>query len=395
MAERDSRKERKIEEMVLVKNENETPYMEKDVIVIQTASGKNGAVYEVVNSNNERVGIIGENGKFRYDEKYRENLRKKMGPFFNELELDSREFDVILHEKEKEQQKQNDEASLQQRIEADNAKKALENEKREKEELEEDKNNTDNMENKEVNVSEEERNGKPKEKVGMTEGEIKKYASAEFIDPVYAKQFVPNLNNQDIGSLRLVWFDDGPKMMVKENDTNRYVEIPAYIGTKSGYGPIDNISHGKEELDSASGRVLTIKTRDNKPVKLDVSMSGGEMIVKDVSNRDNDPNLEAVQIRTQTYRSVESDIVKIDNEKNRDGTVDEMEKEELGIESNQNLTDEEIEKYLADKDSDVRDEVLDRLDGKEVNLKQLEKLTEDVEYDMEWVPGYRGHERRQ
>ena len=48
MVNKDSRVVREIEEFVLVNNEKQSPYMEKDVVIRVIGEGKNGTISEVV-----------------------------------------------------------------------------------------------------------------------------------------------------------------------------------------------------------------------------------------------------------------------------------------------------------------------------------------------------------
>ena len=391
MVNKDSRVVREIEEFVLVNNEKQSPYMEKDVVIRVIGKGKNGTIAEVVNKDNVRIGIIGEDNKFQFDKNYKENLQKKMGPYFKELKLDSKDFDVVIHEKIEEKKRDDEERQnkIRQAEEIERAKKLNEENK-------ENKKDVKNMENERKIDNKNNKQNDEKEKNYMNEKELEQYPNAKIKDYEYAKQLVPNLNEQDFFEVRVVWMDKGPQLMVKEHNEDKFVEIPAYMGARTQYGEMDNIDHGEERENEKMGKVLTIRNRNGELVTLDVQMSVDELEIRDVSDLDRDGDREGVQIRTETYKPAHPEASKVQEEKEQDGTLDERDKEKLGIETDENrvLNNEEIEDILSHEDDDVREEVEDRLKDKEVTKKELDKLIEDVEFDIEYVPGYGEHQRR-
>lgn len=124
MKERDTRDYKEIEDFVLVNNEQNPIYGAKNVQVKPIAIGKNGIQYEIADKQGDRIGIVDDNKKFKFDEKYKAILKEKIGKFYYELGMDDvfqyDVMEVLRIQAEKEKNKKEELAGENERNENNN-----------------------------------------------------------------------------------------------------------------------------------------------------------------------------------------------------------------------------------------------------------------------------------
>lgn len=105
MNERDSRNQKEIEEFILVKNDKTPIFRETDVIVRPIAIGKNGPEFEVLDKENNRIGIVKDDKTFQFDIQYEKELKERMGDYYNLLGFEQ---EILKYDVVKELQKQDE-----------------------------------------------------------------------------------------------------------------------------------------------------------------------------------------------------------------------------------------------------------------------------------------------
>lgn len=105
MNERDSRNQKEIEEFILVKNDKTPIFRETDVVVRPIAIGKNGPEFEVLDKENNRIGIVKDDKTFQFDIQYEKELKERMGDYYNLLGFEQ---EILKYDVVKELQKQDE-----------------------------------------------------------------------------------------------------------------------------------------------------------------------------------------------------------------------------------------------------------------------------------------------
>ena len=394
MAERDTRNQKEIEEFILVNNEKNSTYMERNVSVRPIAMGKNGPVFEVLTQSNERIGIVGDDKRFKFDEKYKAELMKKMGPYFKQLALDSSalEADVIaMIEKQKNQDKERQQEERRKYEAQEELKKVNEIVQNKDENGENNK-----VKNMEVNSNEKQGN-KDEEQLIMSKKEMEQYPRALIKDREYARQLVSNTDELDYYTVTVVMIDGYPKVMAQLNNTDNYVELPTYMGGRTEMGKIDSIEHGKEEEDIGRGNAITLINRNGELVTIDVRITnGGEVELRDASRDiDNDGDVDATRIETKSYtpaKPAASKVAEVQEE------IDSKKKDELQIHTDEPLSNKQIKEMLDESEvsEDGRRNIIEKISG-EINREELQNLidneiareeNEKEEDEEELEPGY-------
>ena len=105
MNERDSRNQKEIEEFILIKNDKTPIFRETDVVVRPIAIGKNGPEFEVLDKENNRIGIVKDDKTFQFDIQYEKELKERMGDYYNLLGFEQ---EILKYDVVKELQKQDE-----------------------------------------------------------------------------------------------------------------------------------------------------------------------------------------------------------------------------------------------------------------------------------------------
>lgn len=106
MVERDTRDYKELGDFVLVNNEHNQIFGAKDVQVRPIAIGRNGVQYEIADKQGSIIGIVDDNKKFKFDEKYKSILKEKMGKFYYELGMDDVFQYDVMEELRKQEEKE-------------------------------------------------------------------------------------------------------------------------------------------------------------------------------------------------------------------------------------------------------------------------------------------------
>jgi len=105
MSERDTRNYKELEEFILVKDDQTPIFREIDVKVRPIAIGKNGPEFEIIDKDNNRIGIVKDDKTFQFDIQYEKELKERMGDYYNLLGFEQ---EILKYDVVKELQKQDE-----------------------------------------------------------------------------------------------------------------------------------------------------------------------------------------------------------------------------------------------------------------------------------------------
>ena len=369
MGERDSRKQKVIEEFVLVNNEKDTVYEEKNVKVEKIAIGKKGPVFRAITEDGVEIGIIGDDKKLKKTDEYEKFLMEKLGPYYKVLGLDSGNLEADVMEMVKEQQ----DKEKQDYKEQDNERQRRVEEQNERQKQVESNNEPkrEQPENVVNNQNEITKNYRDNNQLVLTRKELQQHQFALIKDRDFAREIVPNSDEYDFSRVCIVMVDGKPKVMAQINNTDEFAEIPTYMGAKTEMGQIDSIENGEEKEDIGKGDVITLLNRNGERVKIDARFSGGEIEVRDITDdKDNDGDKEGTLIDTRTYTSTRASASKVAGKE-----LSNKEKEDLGITTSEVNSDEPL------TNSQIK-EMLDESEVSENGRRNIiEKISGDIKKD--------------
>ncbi len=350
MKDKNTRKQIEIEEFILVNNEKNPTYLEKNVKVKPIGIGTKGPIFEVTDAKGEKIGIVRDDKVFEFDKQYQKNLEKNMGLYYKALKLDS----TVLK------------ADVQKMIKEQEKRKINENLKYKKqyttEDLEKTKNNKDKYENLEQRNQQNQQKHQSQQNYQnhhienkktnkpLTEGDINKYKNVTIND----YEFISTLVDPyvyDVKKAKMVNMNGKFKLMIQKNNSDEYVEVENYVSKETNIGKIDTIEKNKEERDIGLGSTVTYISRQGGRVELNINQTDtGEIEIRKMNDIDNDGTKEGMKISTD-YNKTTQRMSDYDNIENKD--INEV-KDENNIRTQEinkgPLTIEQIKKILDKKD---------------------------------------------
>lgn len=406
-----------LEEFVLVKNDNTPIFREADVKVRPIAIGKNGPEYEILDKEDNRIGLVNDEKIFIFENEYKETLKKRMGKMYDYLGFDKEELKIDIKQK---------------LIEQDKKKKQQNNEERNYEDIEENlkdekEKNEDADKNKKIQQNK--KNPQKKEKVekseSLTKKELNSYNNVQVTDFEFVADMI-NPNEYNIYDTYFVNKDGNFQMMAWNRYEKKYDKIEELTSKENKLGKLDTIEKNREETEIGRGTEVTYLNRfgdrvDINFIQLDSGEIEGRVSAKnregdlensDKGDLDKDGDVEGIKIRTalddknpniKSFDHINEDmnVVKKENDINSD----EINEGILNKEQIEEVIDEKIdEEVISEKDKSnvyIKLAELDNID--EITKSELEDIIDDVasetkekdvdndrsredDEDDEWVP---------
>lgn len=279
MNERDSRIEKYLDEFVLVKNDGNPILRETDVTVRPIAIGKNGPEFEILDKDNNRIGIVKEDKTFVFDKQYQAELKEQLKEFYEKIgfEEDNLKYDVIKELQKQDEKEKNNENERQNNTQ--NTKEI--------------NSDTSKNNNPEKNDSKEKRLSITKEEIeeNFENGDNKIQVNAFTIikdDNILNKLGLPT--SADRNTVSIAEIDDADKsykLLYREVGTNEIKEIEPVA---DGYEPncteeVIRYRDGQSYTESMQGTRLQVS--QNKESELCIRNIYGQLNIESVDRQDN------------------------------------------------------------------------------------------------------------
>lgn len=394
---------RNLDELVLTRNDKTPIFREKTVKVQQIGEGKNGPEFEILDDNDNRIGIVKDDKTFIFDEKYKKELKAKIGQMYNLLGFDKEKIELDVLEKIKEQEEKDKTNS--------NIKENPQVNKKtdEKDEIK--------KEVKQQKIIKPEEKKKEKKDNSLTEKELKSYNNVKIKDFEFAADMV-NPNEYNIYDTYFINKDGKFHMMALNMYTGKYDEVQEYLRKDLNIGSQDTIEKNKEETEIGIAQKVTYKDRYGDRVELNYNQLDSGEIEARVSQRhreggktgdiDRDGDDEGIKIATDRDRVnpkvKQFDHIKEDvNEIKENNYIesDEINQGELSTQQIREVINEKIEEEVISEQDEV--ELIQAISVKyptnNPTREQLEELIDEfvqnreekeIEHDddEEREPGY-------
>lgn len=367
MGERDSRNQKELEEFVLVKNDKTPIFRETDVKVRPIAIGKNGPEFEVVDKEDKRIGIVKDDKTFQFDSKYKEELKEKMGSYYDLLNFENEvlKYDVIKElqkqdekEKKDEHQKERNNSNLQKKTE----------------EQEKDNNKLEKNENKKsLPITKEEL----EEKIGK---EIYAFTIINEDDVLDDMHLTGNVDKNCV-LIAEVEGEDEFQVLYRENGTGEIKDIKPKEYQDSSIEEVTRLKNNKETKESMGSR---IKINEDNDLEFSVKKEYGQIKINRVMRKENGEKILS-EIITDIGYPTEQEYNRMQDERlNQNGKIS----------GNSLLTEEEVKTKINEiverigkiNNKKVKEMVLDRVEGIQENLtmEELEEIIDecDDEYSI-------------
>lgn len=367
MGERDSRNQKELEEFVLVKNDKTPIYRETDVKVRPIAIGKNGPEFEVVDKEDKRIGIVKDDKTFEFDKEYKEELKEKMGSYYDLLNFENEvlKYDVIKElqkqdekEKKDEHQKERNNSNLQKKTE----------------EQEKDNNKLEKNENKKSLPITKEELG---EKIGK---EIYAFTIINEDDVLDDMHLTGNVDKNCV-LIAEVEGEDEFQVLYRENGTGEIKDIKPKEYQDSSIEEVTRLKNNKETKESMGTR---IKINEDNDLEFSVKKEYGQIKINRVMRKENGEKILS-EIITDIGYPTEQEYNRMQDERlNQNGKIS----------GNSLLTEEEVKTKINEigerigkiNNKKVKEMVLDRVEGIQENLtmEELEEIIDecDDEYSI-------------
>lgn len=367
MGERDSRNQKELEEFVLVKNDKTPIFRETDVKVRPIAIGKNGPEFEVVDKEDKRIGIVKDDKTFQFDSKYKEELKEKMGSYYDLLNFENEvlKYDVIKElqkqdekEKKDEHQKERNNSNLQKKTE----------------EQEKDNNKLEKNENKKSLPITKEELG---EKIGK---EIYAFTIINEDDVLDDMHLTGNVDKNCV-LIAEVEGEDEFQVLYRENGTGEIKDIKPKEYQDSSIEEVTRLKNNKETKESMGTR---IKINEDNDLEFSVKKEYGQIKINRVMRKENGEKILS-EIITDIGYPTEQEYNRMQDERlNQNGKIS----------GNSLLTEEEVKTKINEiverigkiNNKKVKEMVLDRVEGIQENLtmEELEEIIDecDDEYSI-------------
>lgn len=367
MGERDSRNQKELEEFVLVKNDKTPIFRETDVKVRPIAIGKNGPEFEVVDKEDKRIGIVKDDKTFEFDKEYKEELKEKMGSYYDLLNFENEvlKYDVIKElqkqdekEKKDEHQKERNNSNLQKKTE----------------EQEKDNNKLEKNENKKSLPITKEELG---EKIGK---EIYAFTIINEDDVLDDMHLTGNVDKNCV-LIAEVEGEDEFQVLYRENGTGEIKDIKPKEYQDSSIEEVTRLKNNKETKESMGTR---IKINEDNDLEFSVKKEYGQIKINRVMRKENGEKILS-EIITDIGYPTEQEYNRMQDERlNKNGKIS----------GNSLLTEEEVKTKINEigerigkiNNKKVKEMVLDRVEGIQENLtmEELEEIIDecDDEYSI-------------
>ena len=367
MGERDSRNQKELEEFVLVKNDKTPIFRETDVKVRPIAIGKNGPEFEVVDKEDKRIGIVKDDKTFQFDSKYKEELKEKMGSYYDLLNFENEvlKYDVIKElqkqdekEKKDEHQKERNNSNLQKKTE----------------EQEKDNNKLEKNENKKsLPITKEEL----EEKIGK---EIYAFTIINEDDVLDDMHLTGNVDKNCV-LIAEVEGEDEFQVLYRENGTGEIKDIKPKEYQDSSIEEVTRLKNNKETKESMGTR---IKINEDNDLEFSVKKEYGQIKINRVMRKENGEKILS-EIITDIGYPTEQEYNRMQDERlNQNGKISGnslLTEEEVKI-----IINEIVERIGKINNKKVKEMVLDRVEGIQENLtmEELEEIIDecDDEYSI-------------
>lgn len=265
MVEKDSRNLKEIEEFILVKNDETPIFRETDVKVRPVAIGKKGPVFEIIDKDNNRIGIVKDDKTFQFDPKYKTQLKELMGSYYDLLKFEE---EVLKYDVVKELQKQDEKEISNQNKE----------DKKEEDREKEDKKDLEKKEEKETGVP-----------VTKEELEEKGYDINAFtmITDEYVLKDMDLPNSADKNCVLIAEVEGTYKCLYRENGTGDFIEQEPENYKENSIEEVDRLENNKQYEESIGTRMMCNRDKD---LELSIKKENGQLkigrITKDETGKE-------------------------------------------------------------------------------------------------------------
>ena len=384
----------KLDEIILTRQDKTPILREADVKVKQIAIGKNGLEYEILDSDDRRIGIVKDDNTFVFDSKYKDELKEKMGPMFDVIGFDKQKIELDVEEKIKEQEERNKGNEF---IQKDNVKV---------------KNAGNEQKNYEGVKDTEARDN------SITKEQLESYNNVKIKDFEFVADMV-SPNEYNIYDSYFINKDGKFHMVALNLYTGKYEEVEEYLRKDLAIGKQDTLENNRDENEIGINQKVTYKDRYGDMQELNYNqLDSGEIEVR-VSFRhregsktgdiDRDGDEEGIKISTDRDRNnpkvknfdhIENDINSV-KEKNSVNS-NEINQGELSITQIKEIIAQKIEENVIMEQDEMKvvQAISQKYPSNNPTLEQLEQLIDEytlnkeenqVEHDdagKEREPGY-------
>lgn len=365
MAERDSRNYKELEEFVLVKNDKTPIFREIDVKVVPIAIGKNGPEFEILDKENNRIGMVKDDKTFEFDGKYKEQLKEKMGLYYEKIGFDDEElkFDVMQKIREQENLKRNREQMY-----------------RDEKNLNR-KNNNVSMEKGQDEGGNENKEGQSKygetiEKEELEEQGIKTVKQKSIKDQQIIDSMISgNIDPRTVTVAEMADGNERYKFIGREKGPNgKIVELDERAGGKNYSAEEVNAIRGNRQVKESAGDTKIMPDYGN--TEFSIKSYGGDIDVRVLDDIDEDGTRDAISVDTDTNKTTMQEY-----NRRRDERLD----DDGEISGDSILMNEEVEEIINSnvRHPAVKKEVEERLSGGQNHTKEeVLEIIEDVKEEF-------------
>ena len=406
-----------LDEFVLVKDDKTPIFRETGVKVRPVAIGKNGPEFEILDKEDNRIGLVNDEKIFIFEHEYKENLRKRMGKMYDYLGFDKEQLKIdikqrLLEQDQKKKQRSNEEQGQE------NIEHKLMNEKEKNDEK------SKNIKSQPA-AKQQGNNEKDKKEESLTKKELKSYNNVKVTDFEFVADMI-NPNEYNIYDTYFVNKDGKFQMMAWNPEEQKYDKIQELISKENKIGKLDTIEKNREETEIGRGTEVTYLNRFGDRVEINfMQLKTGEIEARlsaknregdlensDKGDLDKDGDVEGIKIRTnlddnnqniKSFDHINDDMNVIKKENNI--STDEINEGKLNKEQIEEIIDNKIEEEViseSDKSNVYKKlAALDNVD--EITKSELEDIIDDVasenkekdidtdkerdvDEDDEWVP---------
>lgn len=412
MKEEKNRNYKMLEEFVLVKNDKTPIFREKGVKVRPVAIGKNGPEYEILDNEDNRIGLVNDDKIFIFEDEYKEKLKARMGKMYDYLGFDKEELKIDIKQKLQEQDKKKKQQDLEEHIRG-NVEKNQVNKKEQDVNVDKSKNNQQNVKSQGIDE-------KDKKDESLTKEELKSYNNVKVTDFEFVADMI-SPNEYNIYDTYFINKNGKFQMMAWNPQEQKYEKIQELISKENKIGKLDTIEKNREETDIGRGTETTYLNRFGERVDVNFKqLDTGEIEARVSSkNRENDlenankgdldkdGDIEGIKIRTnlddnnpniKNFEHIDDDM----NIKKKENNIPTNEINEGKLEPKQvtEIIQEKIDENVISEDDEIK--VLKKIstldNPDEITRSELEDIIDDVakekesenergeEDDDEWVP---------
>jgi len=321
MSERDTRNYKELEEFILVKDDQTPIFREIDVKVRPIAIGKNGPEFEIIDKDNNRIGIVKDDKTFQFDIQYEKELKERMGDYYNLLGFEQ---EILKYDVVKELQKQDERDK-----EVEENKKKNEN----KENQKENENQKNSEKENEQEESKEEEKNIPITKQELEEQIDKEITAFTMIKDDTVLEDMELSSDVDRNCVLIAEIEGKYKLLYREVGTNEIKEIEPKEYERDS---TEEVTRFKDNVEYKENMATRLNVNSDNKLELSVRSEYGQIRIDRVMRQESGEII---------LSEIETDIG-YPTEEERNRQEDERFNPDESISNESKLSENEIEEII-------------------------------------------------